>query len=144
MSRLDDLLDPLVDAVCAPQGWHGQEQLRALLAKALRGTVKHHGGQEVDGSRLTIESCRATALDYIERFEGQDNSRAELLNWIAGLLREIREADQREHWIREGYGHGARMAWARAEEAEREAAALRHSLRLVKRATRDVKVGRES
>lgn len=149
-SKFDELLDPLVAAVMGAvfplrgDGREGaEERIRPALAEALRSTVTAQGGQEIDGDRLTIDSCRETAREYLDRFlPNNPGQRDAILDWTAGLIRGVREADQREQWIRQGYSFDARTAWERADEAERRAAGLEHVVRLVKRATRDVKVGR--
>jgi hypothetical protein len=149
MSGLDDLLAPLVDAVESTLfPLHGpshtrRRRVQAALAEALRGTVSDQGGQEIDGARLTAENCRASARSLlVGNLPNNPAQREAVIRIVTSLLRDVREADQRERWIRDGYAFDSRLAWERAEEAERRAGELEHAVRLVKRATRDVKVGR--
>lgn len=150
MSALDDLLGPLVDAAedatfplrgDGRDGW--RPRVQEALAAALRGTVTDQGGQQVDGERLTIKDCRASALSLLDKnLPNNPAQRDAIVQLVASLLRDVREADQRERWIRDGYALDSRRGSERAQEAERRAGELEHAVRLVKRATRDVKVGR--
>jgi hypothetical protein len=150
VSALDDLLGPLIDAAevaTFPLRGDGREcwrpRMQEALAAALRGTVVDQGGQEIPGDRLTVEDCRAAALSLLgDNLPNNPGQRDAIVQLVASLLRDVREADQRERWIRDGYAFDSRLAWERAEEAERRAAELEHAVRLVKRATRDVRVGR--
>lgn len=149
-SRIEDMLDALtnaaVDAVLplrgdGPAGL--RERLRSNLAAALRGTVKDPGGQEIDGARLTIEDCRASALNLLAgNLPNNPGQREAIVSLVAALLRDVREADQRERWISEGFGYSAREAERRAARAEQRVGELEHAVRQVKRATREVRVGR--
>lgn len=151
MSGLDDLLGPLVDAAedatfplrgDGREGW--RPRMQEALAAALRGTVTDQGGQEIDGARLTVEDCRLSALSLLDgNLPNNPAQRDAVIELVASLLRDVREADQRERWVRDGYAFDSRLAWERAQEAEQRAGELEHAVRLVKRATRGVKVGRE-
>lgn len=146
-SRLDDMLDTLTAAAThAVNGgtFELRTRLRAGLAEALRGTVRDQGGQQIDGERLTEEACRTSALSLLDgNLPNNPGQRETIIRVVASLLQQVREADQRERWIREGYSADARRAWRMMEEAQQRAGELAHAVRLVKRATRDVRVGRE-
>jgi len=158
-SRLDSMLDALATAAVAgvfPLDQHSRRGLnqppmkdrvhaaiRENLAAALRATVTDQGGGEVDGQRLDPEQCRADAATWVREALAGEDPQEVLTRTIADLLLAVREADQRERWIREGYSADARRAWSMMETAEQRAGELEHAVRLVKRATRDVRVGRE-
>lgn len=151
MSGLDDLLGPLVDAAedatfplrgDGREGW--RPRMQEALAAALRGTVTDQGGQEIDGFRFTVEDCRASARSLlVGNLPNNPAQREAIIQVVTSLLQQVREADQRERWIRDGYGFDARMAWEEAVAAQQRVGELEHAVRLVKRATRGVKVGRE-
>lgn len=137
--RLNDLVVLLVDATVetvlplrgdGPDGL--RERLYPALAEALRSAVR----PAVAPDRL--DTCATDAARMIA-----ERTPEEARALVADLLRQVREADQREEWIRAGYSADARRAWQMAEDAMQENGALRHAVRVVKRATRDVRVGRE-
>lgn len=140
--RLDDLVGVLVDAVVAetlplrgdgPEGL--RERLRPAIAEALRSAVR----PSVAPDRLDKTTLARDAAEAVAR-AGDPTAVVAL---VATLLGAVREADQREEWIRAGYSADSRRAWAMYEDAAREASALRHAVRLTKRAVRGIVVGRE-
>jgi len=142
VSRLDALVAPLTDAVMAvgnplppDQAEYHQKAIQDALCAALRAVPR----PGVAPDRLEPETLREDATRIIKRADSPEA----LIATMADLLCDVREADQREEWIRQGYSSDAHTAYELMEQAQREASQYRHALRLVKRATRDVKVGRE-
>jgi hypothetical protein len=61
---------------------------------------------------------------------------------VADLLRTIRKQDDQLNAMREDHSRPEKEAWARADAAEQERNEYREVLRIIKRATRELRLGR--
>lgn len=103
MSRLDALVAPLTDAVMdlCPTGGTladadaARERVQEALCAALRAVPKPN----VAPDRLDPDRLREDATALVTG----SSSPQSLVRTITDLLRQVREADQREEWIRQGY-----------------------------------------
>jgi hypothetical protein len=62
---------------------------------------------------------------------------------VADLLKTIRQQDNRLNAIHDSYSHNDKVAWERVDVAEKERNEYREALRVVKRAVRDIRLGRD-
>lgn len=86
--------------------------------------------------RLNPAVLRRDAQQLLQMNEGRIDA------LVYDLLREARLADERVENVRKGHSHDVQYAEKRADEAEQERNEYREALRLVKRATRHIRVGR--
>lgn len=139
-STLDALIAPLTEAAMGELPPVAEAtDIRERVAEALCAALRAQPHPNVGEDRLTPAKLREDATRLVKGTSSPDA----LVDLVADMLRQVREASQREEWIRQGYTASCLLMERQMVTAQREVGELRHAVRLVKRATRDVKVGRE-